>query len=308
MSQKLTRTINLPRPPASFDPEVRRFFDDYSRAITAQFQDAFDLFGDGDVSLEAHTGNITYAHGATESPSPAMIARRTGEGKLRFVGADGSESSEDYGVTWGSVAQMNAHMTQTKTVHGCTTTPLAGHIPAFTPEATLRTSAPIDNSDCVPKSYVAASDTPSAGKYAKFNTNGRLQTEYPVSGKDAASYEFVVNAIDNNLTRLICRAKIYDAAAADTAITLREQEDASGIVTTPNITLPSGLYLVTIRLYEAGYTKLAPAGGDEVFGGYGTAKSGIFRLSSSQTLCLYHSVAITAKSSAAGYGIEIISL
>ena len=156
MSQKLSRTINLPKAPASFTDEQRRYFDDIARSLTDQFRDIFDLLGEDSGSLEKHLGDTT-AHKMSAGDIAGVGVIRGADGKVRFVSADGTEPADDYGVTYGYVSPMLAHVTELSAgVHGSTVTPTAGRIPLYGPDGRLKGSSPVDSNDLATKSFVDA--------------------------------------------------------------------------------------------------------------------------------------------------------
>ena len=257
MSQKLTRTINLPKAPASFTDEQKRYMDDFARSLIGQFRDMFDLLGEDAGSLEKHMGDVT-AHKMSEGNTASVGVIRTAEGKIRFTSADGTEETDDYGVSAGYVSPALEHIGLSEGIHGATATPTADRIVVFSSGGRLKGASPTEDNDLITKEYYATntqkSEVPVAGKIAIFNGAGRLQSKYPVSGEDAATYEFVVNAVQNSLARLVFRAKIWDACAAGGRIPLRLLEDSNEIfgTTDSSFTLNPGLYLVSVRVSITG--------------------------------------------------------
>ena len=310
--QRLSRTINLPRIPASFTPEQRAYFDDFARAITEHMRDTYDCLGVSNTSLKAHEGTND-AHGMAEAPTPGVGIIRTDEGKARVVPPDDLDG-DDYVATIGSVRSFASHVDDTSEgVHGSSASPSAGCIAMYSSEGRLKGANPVDSNDCVTKSYydtnTQRSVSPDSGKLAVFNANNRLQSSYPASGEDVATYEFIVNAIGGVFDRLVFRTSGYPAASAGSGLLLYSVEDGTGQYDEANglIELPAGLYLCIMRTFGNNSLKLGNTNNTYVYGS-GPTIAGVFRLSSADTMQVLTDGALGAQARGSRYGVEIISL
>lgn len=256
MSQKLSRTINLPKAPASFTDEQRRYFDDIARSLTDQFRDLFDLLGEDAGSLEKHMGDVT-AHKMSEGNVASVGVIRSAEGKVRFTGSDGTELTDDYGVTFGAVSPAIQHIIdKTLGVHGSTASPAEGKIAAYSGGGRLKGAAPVDDDDLVPKSTMdeatASSDTPLSGRLAKYAAGGKLRSAAPDSGNDVVNYDFLHSVVGNAIapTRFVLKDGVATAAGNSIAFnTIIQPEGMDRYNSKYNtLFLTAGIWLIIVRL------------------------------------------------------------
>ena len=271
MSQKLSRTINLPKAPASFSDDQKRYMDDFARSLIGHFRDMFDLLGEDAGAMEKHLGDKT-AHFMDEGNVAGVGVLRGTDGKIRFASADGTEESDDYGITAGYVSPALEHIGYTTGIHGATS-------------------------------------VPTEGKIAMYTTGGRIKASAPTEPSDLTTKEFVENAIDGVFTRLVFRGRGYTATAANTAIGFYSIDDENNVWVSGVAVLPPGLYLVCIRIFDSGYTALCDAASsDEYIGGTGNSISGFINISESRPVCVKYGADLPAQAITSGYGLDIISL